>query len=197
MSFVPIADVRALVDTSLSDGDLQTVINREEADLAGLIGPLDGPRTETFYPEARQPLYLRRPTDAVTVTDVGVTVPGATILLLGGGTRVTRYRSAQTSVAGAYWIGPVTVAYTPNDAARVARVVIELVRLTLVQTGYEAESIGDYSYSQRGSGTSTESQRVRLIAALKPRRGPHTIRVDGATARPAVWVANVGWDHEL
>lgn len=195
-TFVSVANVRAIVSTELTDDQLSGVILREEEELASVVGPLGGPRTETFYPEARQPLYLQRPTGSVVVTDVGAVVPDTTILLTGGGTRLTRYRSAQTSVAGSYWIGPVTVTYTPNDAARVTRVVIELCRLTLTETGFEAESIGDYSYSNRGSGTSTESRRRRLMASLKVSKGPRTVRVDGPTARPPVWVANVGWGQD-
>src|SRR4051812_15402423 len=89
MSLVSPAQVRALVDTDLSDPDLADVIAREEAALARAIGPLAGERTETMYiawhPDAHElPLALRRPTDAVTVEDNGVDVT-ADVRLHGNG----------------------------------------------------------------------------------------------------------------
>ena len=49
-SLVSIAEVRALVNSRLGDVDLGAVIDREEAWLAGRVGPLTGERTDTFTP---------------------------------------------------------------------------------------------------------------------------------------------------
>lgn len=176
MSLVTPAKVRALVDTDLSDADLSDVIAREEAALARVLGPLSGERTETLYislhPAADElPIYLRRPTDAVTVTDAGVVITGLVRLHAGG-------RAIERTDLGV-WTGPVATTYTPNDDLECERVVIELTRLTLTETGYLSETIGDYMYSRGargGAANPTESARSRLIASLMPPAIPHSMR---------------------
>lgn len=154
-----LARAQAQIETDLSDDDLQNLIDDEEAWLARRIGALSGERSETFYVYGvDQPLPLRRPTDAATVTDNG---SAATIVLLNDGWDVE-------STAGA-WTGPVVVTYTPNDEAEVRRVLLELVRLTLTETAYQSENIGDYSYN-RGS---IPTRRARYALARSLQREPH------------------------
>ena len=65
-SLTSITEVRALVRSRLSDSDLQAVIDREEAWLAGRVGALTGARTDTFTPGfGDTPLYLRRRAESV------------------------------------------------------------------------------------------------------------------------------------
>jgi hypothetical protein len=194
-SLVAPADVRALVPTALVDADLQKVIDREEAALARAIGPLSGARTQTWYigdpsplwwdqaafpgpnvavwilSDRRGPLTLLRPTDAVTVTDNGVTVSGSDIRLLRRGTAVERGSGG--------WNGPVvTVAYTPNDALEVARVVIELCRETLTATGYQSETIGDYSYTKALRAAAGQADpRHELVRSLMTHLPRNTMRL--------------------
>jgi len=169
MSLLTFAEARALISTGLGDADFQGVIDREEAWLARRIGALSGSRTQTFHvraADADDPLWLRRPTSAVTVTDDGVALAGTDVRLLRDGAVVEKTTGA--------WTGPVTVAYTPNDADEVRRVIVELSRIGVSASAYEAETIGDYSYAR---GESPAAQREALVRGLVPRRGPGTIRL--------------------
>jgi hypothetical protein len=199
-SVTSVAQVRALVSTSMSDADLQGVIDREEAALARQVTALAGDRTQTWFVgdqsamglyrdslttlpfsgrgpfmgawmtvDRMGPLSLLRPTDAVVVTDNGVTVADDDIRLLRGGTQVER--------ASGGWQGPiVTVAYTPNDALEVARVVIELCRLTLTETGYQSERIGEYQYD-RGAKPAGADPRRALVRSLMPHPAKGSMRI--------------------
>jgi len=168
MSLLTLAEARALISTSLGDVAFQGVIDREEAWLARRIGALSGARTQTFHvrvADADDPLWLRRPTSAVTVADNGVATTA--IRLLRDGTVVEKTTGS--------WTGPVAVTSTPNDAEEVRRVIVELIRIGVSASAYAAETIGDYSYS-RGAD-SPASQRDALVRDLVPRRGPGTIRL--------------------
>jgi hypothetical protein len=176
MAVLTLAEARALITTALGDSDLQAVIDREEAWLARRVGALSGSRSETFYTGDHDgPLLLRRPTSSVTVTDGGVAVDSDDMRLLRDGTVVERVTT---------WQGPiVVVTYTPNDAAEVDRVLVELVRTTLSSSLFVSERIGDYSY-QRGGGSDpvrqTRDARLLLIRDLIPHRGPGTVALRSA-----------------
>ena len=183
MSLVTVAEVQALVSTELADDDLQDVIDREEAELASRIGPLTGARTETFYPDhSAERLYLRRPTDSVTVVSDGTTLTlgddDGEYRLLGNGT--TLNFNANT------WGEVVTAAYTPNDELRVKRVLIELIRLTATETGYTSERIGQYSYQKSQTPGAAESTREALIRSLLPNLGHGSIRLRGSISKRPV-----------
>lgn len=161
MSLLTIGEVRAVIDTGLSDADLQDAIDREEAALANEIGPLTGPRTVTVTPiDFDAPLWLDRPATAVTVTDNGAATPATVV----GGYTVVRTSGT--------WYGPVVITYTPTDELVVKRVLLGLLKLTLddVQRGaLEYEQIGSYSYRVSNSSRLYESRQT-LIDSLKPRR---------------------------
>ena len=201
-SVVSVEQVRALVDSDLSDADLQAVIDREEAALAREIGPLVGPRTQTFYVSSRpdnypQSLMLTRPTSAVSVTEAGTGMDPAKVVLRGAGYVVDRGTGTPPYLDGSHWAGPtVAVTYTPNDELEVERVVIELCRLTVTETGYLSETIGDYTYSRGARGGAinpTESARAKLIETLKPPVPAHTSRTLPVvtTTDVAPWLGNV------
>ena len=104
-SVVSIAEVRALVNSRLSDVDLQAVIDREEAWLAGRVGALVGERTDTFRPGLGDTtLYLRRRAESVVVTDDGVTLAADTDYLFtpstGRAPAARRLALARASVHG-------------------------------------------------------------------------------------------------
>jgi hypothetical protein len=177
MSLVTVAEVRALVSTDLSDDDLQDVIDREEAELAHRIGPLTGARTETFTPDhSAHRLYLRRPTNAVTVTSDGEAV---TLGDDDGEYRLVKHGSA-LHLNNNTWGGTVTAAYTPNDELRVRRVLIELIRLTTTETGYVSERIGQYSYSKAQTPGASQATREALIQTLIPTLGLASMRLQGS-----------------
>lgn len=183
MSLVSVAEVRALVSTELSDDDLQDVIDREEAELASRIGPLTGARTETFYPDhSVQRLYLRRPTATVTVTSDG------TALTLGDDDG--EYKLLANGTALVYnannWGEVVTAAYTPNDELRVKRVLIELIRLTVTETGFVSERIGQYSYQRAQAPGAVQATREALIRGLMPNLDLASMRLQGSISRRPV-----------
>ncbi len=170
MSLVSIAEVRALVRSRLSDTDLQAVIDREEAWLAGRVGLLSGVRTETYRPGLGDtPLYLRRRAESVLVTDDGVTLTADTDYLFSPSTGELR-----RTAAGA-WSGTVTATWTPTDESAVKRAVIELVRLAVGETGFDSETIGDYAYS-RGASAGRLS-RAGLARSLLIRRPAYSMRL--------------------
>lgn len=203
MSFVLLADVRALVDCKQTDPQLQTVLDREEGWLADRIGALSGARTQTFYlpaereqfyiepsgyaldrprlpypymirdVDAESPLTLFRQADAVSlVTDGGATV---TTRLLSMGWKVEKTTGP--------WLGPsMAVTYTPTDGGSVAKVVIELVRMTVLETGFIQERMGDYMYSRRAGNiepvAANEVARMALVRTLLyPANIPRTMRL--------------------
>ena len=182
MSTATIAEVRALVATGLSDPDLQPVIDREESYLARELGaPIAGERIQQVWRSrltaSFDDIHLARPTDALTtVTDNGVTIDPADVRLLAAGT-------IAELVAGS-WSGPlVELTYTPNDVLQVIRVVIELCRLTLGETGFNSEDIGDYRYQRSGilQATATQiqaaSRKALVRTLLVSRSRPGTIHL--------------------
>lgn len=188
MSIATLAEVRALVSTGLGDPELQAVINREEDYLSDELGaPVAGERIQQVWRTGRSgwvgdSIYLARPTDALDeITDNGVDVDPAEVLLLGNGTIVERVARG--------WTGPlVEFTYTPNDALAVARVEIELVRLTLAETGFNSEDIGDYKYQRSGilQATSMQiqsaSRRALVRTLVVPRPRPRSVRLVASQA---------------
>lgn len=168
MSLVLLGEVRSLIVSGLTDPDLQAVIDREEGWLATRIGMLAGERTETFRPLlADAPVYLSRRADSVVVTDDAVPVPAAEVWFVPATGTIRR--------VDASWTSPVAVTYTPTDADTVRRAVIELVRGTLAETGSDAETIGDYSYS-RGDATARLG-RLALARSVLLRRPAYAARL--------------------
>lgn len=155
-TFLTVAEVRVLVQTPLEDAQLADVLQREAAWLARRIGPLEGERIQTVYvgdPYRDDPIMLRRPTSAVTVTDNGADLDASQVRLMRGGHLVER--------SDAPWTGPkVEIAYEPNDEEEVARALIELVRLTVAESPYSSERIGDYSYQRSTGGSATMRQAI-------------------------------------
>ena len=168
MSLVTLSEVRALVETGLTDVDLQAVIDREEGWLTGRIGALTGARTDTFSPGLRDtPIYLSRRAAAVVVTDNALIVAAADLRFVPESGMVRRITGT--------WTGPVAVTSTPTDADAVKRAVIELVRGTVAETGNDAETLGDYSYT-RGDAALRLS-RPDLVRSVLLRRPAYSVRL--------------------
>lgn len=165
-------EARALVTTSLSDADLEDVIEREEAWLARRIGPLEGERIETFVSrDGDEVLRLQRPADSVAVEDDS------------GSLSAFSYRRWSdvvpgTSTASLSWAGDVLVTYTPNDELEVKRSLITLVRLAVSESAYASQAAGGYSQV-----VSLQDQRTMRFLAwrtlLRPRI-PDTVRLTSA-----------------
>ena len=178
MSLVTLGEVRALAETGLTDVDLQAVLDREEGWLASRIGMLAGERTDTFSPGLTDtPIYLSRRTASVAVMDNAVTVAAGDLRFVPATGLIRRINIAWplTDAWPGLWTGPVAVTYTPTDADVVKRAVIELVRGTLAETGNDAETIGDYSYS-RGDAA-VRLGRLALVRGVLLRRPAYSARL--------------------
>lgn len=177
MAYLSAAEVTARITTSRPTSVVENIIDEEEAWLARRIGPLTGARTETFQDlEPDAVLRLRRPTNAVTVTDDGDALTD--VELRWRGTRVARTVGS--------WVGDVAVTYTPNDEQEVRRVLFDLIRLALTDDGsatgaFQSESIGDYSYTL-AEGGGVRASRERLVRSLLPPREPFSLRLRSSVA---------------
>lgn len=164
-----VQEARALITTSLSDEDLEDVIEREEDWLARRIGPLDGERVETFVSrDGDEVLRLMRPASEVVVQD--------------GRGAVTDYRLRRWSdvapgsdSAVLSWQGDVLVTYVPDDASEVKRSLITLVRLTLQESAYSGETTQGFSYS--ASLQEQRQQRYTAWRSLLRPPAPGTVRL--------------------
>jgi hypothetical protein len=180
VSLIDLDDARVRVPSlPLDDLAAQAIIDEQEAWLARRIGALTGSRTETFYTGisvARHKLSLARYTDAVSVTDSGVTVDPSRYLLIDRGSAIAM-KIDGTGLA-IWWNGPyVAVTYEPNDLLEVQRVLYALLALESDTEGAfstkDSEQIGSYSYHNSlgtpGATTPTMT-KAALVASLLPVR---------------------------
>jgi hypothetical protein len=155
------------------DAVAQDIIDEQEAWLARkLRGPLEGSRTETFhvgYNRTTGKLALARYTDAVTLTDGGVSVAADQFRLVDHGSAIERLETASSL----WWTGPyVGAVYTPNDEDEVRRVLFDLVAIAATPAeAHTSEQIGAYSYSG-GGVASRHASRAVLASSLIPKRDP-------------------------
>ncbi len=173
MSLLSVAELRAQIQSSLTDAQLQSVIDREEAEVTRLYGAhyVDGATTvsETLEGGMRN-LYLRRrltSVSSVTEYQTSDSTDGTAL------TAVTDYRvwAAQGRIermpSGATWGAIVDVVYVPaddNDLRRAA--IVDLCRLALERTALKAENIADeYSYTapEWGEARAEILQRLGFI----------------------------------
>lgn len=180
MSLVNIADLRALVNTSLTDPQLQNIIDREEAVIVRAYGEhyvdADTPVEESIAGNRQRSVYLRR--KFIAINDVYETLYlGSTEYHLDPSlyhlwvreARLERLPSlAQANalgIPGGLWGAVVRVVYVPyDDNAERAEVIIELVRLAIERTAMRSENIaGEYSYS----APDWNVQRTQLLRRLR------------------------------
>lgn len=176
MSLLSVEKFERMVNTGMDEDALQDAIDREEAELAHLLGgPLSGERTEELTPGAGYPgpVYLSRYADTVTeVTDRWYSLddPGV----------ITTYRLVEDGGAiirtDMSWGGIITVKYTPpaGETLRIERALIELVRNAVVpDRDREAGTVRDDRYDV------STADRGRLIRGLRPHPRNGTIRIAG------------------
>jgi len=147
MSLVTPTDVKALINTSLSDANLQTVIDRVEAQITARIG---APQTDAYATEVVKTMrgegeYLFMPTEIYSVSSI---VEDTSTLTS------DQYQTWAGGVIerlpdDSHWGDRVVVTYKPTDDRLVrAQVIIDLVRLVIERTAMKSESIaGEYSYT--------------------------------------------------
>lgn len=177
MPLLTSANLRHHVETDLDDTALQTVIDRLEAELVQRAGPHTGPITE-IHSGRTASVFLRRPITSVASVREGDRIEPATPALTAG----SDYRlwpgegRIERLLAGAGLDLPVSnpprfaavveVTYTPiDDQPQRSRILLELVRLDLAQSGRAAETVGeDYRYR----GLDYRAHREALFAELRP-----------------------------
>jgi hypothetical protein len=146
-SLVSPADVKALVNTSLSDPNLQVVIDRIEAQITERIGaPQTNDMATTITKTLRgEGFYLFMPTEiyeVVSVTEDKVALTSDEYQIWAGGV-IERLPSES------HWGDRTVVVYKPvDDRKKRSQVIIDLVRLVIERTAMKSESIaGEYSYT--------------------------------------------------
>ena len=146
-SLVSPENVKVLVNTSLSDLNLQTVIDRVEAQIVERIGEpqTDGMATTITKIMRGEGYYLFMPTEiyaVVSIVEDGNTLTGDEYQSWAGGV-IERLPNES------YWGDRMTVVYKPvDDRKKRSQVIIDLVRLVLERTAMKSENIaGEYSYT--------------------------------------------------
>lgn len=141
-----IAQLRTLVNSSLTDEQLQFVLDDEDAQMREKLGDhADGAISviEQVMPRDGQ-LFLSRVIASVVsvVNDGGTTVAPSDYHVCAAQGRIE-------ARAGAWSDAPFTVTYLPvSDMAKRRRALIDLVRLRLERTVMKSESVaGEYSYA--------------------------------------------------
>ena len=149
MSLVTPTDVKALINTSMSDENLQTVIDRVEAQITARIG---APQTDAYATEIVKTmrgdtdgLYLFMPTEIYSVSSIvedTSTLTSDQYQTWAGGV-------IERLPVDSHWGDRVVVTYKPTDDRLVrAQVIIDLVRIVIERTAMKSESIaGEYSYT--------------------------------------------------
>lgn len=147
MSLVTPMDVKALINTSLSNANLQTVIDRVEAQITARIG---APQTDAYATEVVKTMrgegeYLFMPTEIYSVSSI---VEDTSTLTS------DQYQTWAGGVIerlpdDSHWGDRVVVTYKPVDDRLVrSQVIIDLVRIVIERTAMKSESIaGEYSYT--------------------------------------------------
>ena len=147
MSLVTPADVKALINTSMSDANLQDVIDRVEAQITARIG---APQTDAYATEVVKTMrgegeYLFMPTEIYSVSSIvedTSTLTSDQYQTWAGGV-------IERLPEDSHWGDRVVVTYKPTDDRLVrAQVIIDLVRIVIERTAMKSESIaGEYSYT--------------------------------------------------
>ena len=176
MPLLTAADVRAHVDTALDDTAIQAVIDRLDADLVQRAGPHSGPLTEVLR-GGTPSVYLRRPVATLTSVREGATLDASTPALdLVAEIRLWTAEGRVERIGANPWpaIGSAPLAFAPlvevvydpvDDTAPRQRVLLELVRLDLAQSGRARERIGaGYAYT----ALDYDARRDSLIRELRP-----------------------------
>ena len=178
MPLLTATDIRAHVETDLGDTALQAVIDRLEAELLQRAGPHTGPLVEILSSGATS-VFVRRPLATVTSVREGaridVNTPALTVetdyRLWPDQGRVERLAGGAAFGLPRASLAPrfaalVEVTYTPlDDQPQRQRILLELVRLDLAQSGRDTEAVGqDYRYR----GLDYAAHREALLRDLRP-----------------------------
>jgi hypothetical protein len=163
MSLITTTEIAARIKTTLTQDELQSVIDQAEADVIAAYGAhhVNGTTTvlETLV-GGLSSLYLRRPLASVTsISDDGATLTATAYRLWASQGRVERLP------AGTLWGSVVVIVYVPaDDNLRRKAVITDLVRLDLDRTALKSESIAqEYRYD----APDWNVERAAIVRRLK------------------------------
>lgn len=146
-SLVSPANVKAVYNTSLSDPNLQTVIDRVEALITEEIG---APQADGYTTEVTRTLRgggktLFLPTEIYSVTSI----VEDTVTLTADDYQTWEGGMIERLPEETQWGSRCVVVYKPaDDRLKRAQVIIDMVRLTIERTAMTNENVaGEYSYS--------------------------------------------------
>ena len=146
-SLVSPTDVKALINTAMSDIDLQKVIDRVEAQVTARIGApqTDGLETQVARTVRGEGCNLFLPTEINSV----VSIVEDDIELTAEEYRVWSAGVIERIPINASWGDRIVVTYKPvDDRPKRTEVIIDLVRLVIEHTAMKSESVaGEYSYT--------------------------------------------------
>jgi len=165
MSTVSLVAVRTLVQTSLSDGELQSIIDRIEGMVEERIGAIqnevnDVEITEVGLVTARGEIFTAQPIGTITSLTIGDdTVTPATLVSV-------YFRSGYIpAVEGSFSDNSYTLVYKPRYRKHLFEgVIIDLIRIELAKTAMRQEDIaGEYSYQAPEWNIETKKVLARLL----------------------------------
>ena len=146
-SLVSPTDVKALINTAISEGDLQKVIDRVETQVTARIG---APQTDALETQVARTVRgegcnLFLPTEINSV----VSIVEDYIELTAEEYRVWSAGVIERLPINASWGDRIVVTYKPaDDRLKRTEVIIDLVRLVIEHTAMKSESVaGEYSYT--------------------------------------------------
>lgn len=161
-SLVSVDEAQALLNSSLSETDLQAVIDRAEAEITARIGEPqnDGGTVQiakTLGGEGGELFLPSEIASVVSIVEDGATLTSDEYQIWGGGV-------LERLPPGAGWGSRIVVTYKPaDDRPRRKTAIIDLVRLDLNRTALQAESVaGEYSYT----ASDWEVERKRILKRL-------------------------------
>jgi hypothetical protein len=179
--------VRERVETDLSDGELQAMIDAAAAEIEARHGPVAGITVhlgdDRDLAGHRRFLHPARPVDAAKAVTVVEIEPADTgdaanetqlaaddFRLLHGGRVIERLIDGTNGRL--YWAPLVRLAYTPvSDQKQRDEVAIKLVQLDLTYRGLDkSERAGDWQRAGSVTADAFTDERDALLASLAPRR---------------------------
>lgn len=168
MSLLTAGELRLQVQSGLSNSDLQTIIDREEAEVIRRYGAhyADAVTTITEVCSGGQcSIFLKRRIGSVSSITEAQSLGGTQSTLTSTQYHIVANEGRIIRLSeGTRWGRYVSVSYVPaDDTALRKQVLIELVRQALEQTAMKSENVaGEYSYQ----APDWEAQRRALYRRL-------------------------------
>lgn len=168
MSVTSVGFVRGLVQTGLSDAQVQGLIDAAEEDITQMIGDpfvdVSTPITETVQGEGYE-VFVKRPILSLSsVTDYAALSDTTGAALTENDDYFPWKKQGRLTRLGTVWGKKVTVAYVPvDDREKWKAAVADLVRLQIARMPMASESVaGEFSYS----APHWEAERRKIMKRL-------------------------------